>query len=110
MHPCMCLHLLGVLYVLISFIVVMFMGYGTSTKLIILDILPFDIILKICWFSRYHAIHDCYDKSITRVMYAIEGLEWKSNLTPTNRGVDHFYPTFRMIVCSPPFVFDVNIV
>lgn len=47
---------------------IMFVGFKTLTKLVILDMDQFDIILRIDWLSPYNAILDYYEKIVIVAM------------------------------------------
>jgi hypothetical protein len=40
-------------------------GYETKIDLIPLELQDFDIILGIDWLSKYKALIDCYEKTVT---------------------------------------------
>ncbi|XP_070055769.1 uncharacterized protein [Nicotiana tomentosiformis] len=59
--------------------VVTFSGYETIVELLLLDMVDFEIILGIDRLSLYHAIIDCYAKTVTLAMLELPRLEWKGS-------------------------------
>lgn len=72
----MCPLLLVILWLLIEFIILItFMGHKTWANLVILDIVDFDIILGMSWWSPYHAILDYHAKTVTIAMPRMDRLK-----------------------------------
>ena len=48
--------------------IVTLMGYDTYADLKVLDMIDFNVILGLYWLSSFHAILNCYAKTITLAM------------------------------------------
>lgn len=53
-------------------------GYDTWVDMIILDMVDFNVILVIDWFTLYGTIFYSYAKTMTIVMLGRPRMEWKS--------------------------------
>nr|XP_025884581.1 uncharacterized protein LOC112940524 [Solanum lycopersicum] len=60
-------------------------GYDTRADLIMLDMIDFDVILGMDWLSPYHAVLDCYAKTVTLSMPGVPLVLWQAaySHTPT---------------------------
>lgn len=58
------------------------MGFKIRVNLVILDIKEFDIILLMSLFSSYHAILNCFAKTITIAMLEKVKLKLESTFNP----------------------------
>lgn len=54
-------------------------GYDTWVDMIILEMVDFHVILGMDWLSLYHAILDCYAKTVTLAMPGKPTIEWISS-------------------------------
>ncbi|XP_049387927.1 uncharacterized protein LOC125852238, partial [Solanum stenotomum] len=72
-----------------SFLVVL-SGYETWVDMILLDMLDFDVILGMDWLSPYHALLDCYAKTVTLAIPGIPRVEWRGTSgSYPNRVISH---------------------
>ena len=51
-------------------------GYDSRANLIMLDMIDFDVILGMDWLSPYHAVLDCYAKTVTLSMPGVPPVLW----------------------------------
>ncbi|XP_075101429.1 uncharacterized protein LOC142177002 [Nicotiana tabacum] len=77
--------------------VVTFCGYETTTDLLLLDMVDFEVILGMEWLSVYHAILDCYAKTITLAMPQFPRLELRSSSIGTSSKVISFLKARLMV-------------
>ncbi|KAH0645440.1 hypothetical protein KY284_033324 [Solanum tuberosum] len=73
-------------------ITVTIQGYDTRVDLILLDMVDFDVILGMDWLSPYHAISECYAKTVTLAMSGIPTVLWQ---------LTQFLWLESMQMCSP---------
>ncbi|XP_049386729.1 uncharacterized protein LOC125850950, partial [Solanum stenotomum] len=65
-------------------------GYETWVDMIRLDMLDFDVILGMDWLSPYHALLDCYAKTVTLAIPGIPRVEWRGTSgSYPNRVISH---------------------
>ncbi|XP_049381184.1 uncharacterized protein LOC125845686 [Solanum stenotomum] len=65
-------------------------GYETWVDMILLDMLDFDVILGMDWLSPYHALLDCYAKTVTLAIPGIPRVEWRGTSgSYPNRVISH---------------------
>ncbi|XP_070056332.1 uncharacterized protein [Nicotiana tomentosiformis] len=54
--------------------------YETRGDLLLLNIMDFDVILGMDWWSPYHTILDCHAKTVTLAMPGLPRLDWRGLL------------------------------
>ncbi|XP_049414692.1 uncharacterized protein LOC125877444 [Solanum stenotomum] len=65
-------------------------GYETWVDMVLLDMLDFDVILGMDWLSPYHALLDCYAKTVTLAIPGIPRVEWRwTSCSYPNRVISH---------------------
>ncbi|KAH0773587.1 hypothetical protein KY290_010724 [Solanum tuberosum] len=74
-------------------------GCDTRVDLILLDMVDFDVILGIDWLSPYHAVLDCYAKTVTLAMLGISTLLWQGAYSHTPTWIISFMQA-RWLVAS----------
>ncbi|XP_069150832.1 uncharacterized protein [Solanum lycopersicum] len=67
------------------------------TDLKVLDMIDFDVILGMDWLSSYHAILNCYAKTITLAMPRIPIVEWRGSLNHPSKGVISFLKAHQLV-------------
>ncbi|XP_049367958.1 uncharacterized protein LOC125832810 [Solanum verrucosum] len=72
-------------------------GYETWVDMILLDMLDFDVILGMDWLSPYHALLDCYAKTVTLAIPGIPRVEWRGTSGSYPNGVISHIRAQRMI-------------
>ncbi|XP_070057168.1 uncharacterized protein [Nicotiana tomentosiformis] len=77
--------------------VVTFCGYETRAYLLLLDMVDFEVILGMDWFSPYHAILDCYAKTVTLAMPELPRIEWRGSFVCTYSRVVSFLKARHMV-------------
>ncbi|XP_070045365.1 uncharacterized protein [Nicotiana tomentosiformis] len=77
--------------------VVTFCGYETRVDLLLLDMVDFEVILGMDWLSPYHAILDCYAKTVTLAMPEFPRLEWRGSSVGTSSRVISFLKARHMV-------------
>ncbi|XP_070003258.1 uncharacterized protein [Nicotiana sylvestris] len=74
-----------------------FCGFETSADLLLLDMIDFEIILGMDWLSPYHAVLDCYAKTVTLAVPGLPRLEWKGSTVDTSSRVISFLKARQMV-------------
>ncbi|XP_070014338.1 uncharacterized protein [Nicotiana sylvestris] len=69
---------------------VTFCDFETRVDLLLLNMIYFEIILGMDWLSQYHAVLDCYAKTVTLAMPGLPRLEWKGSTVDTSSRVIYF--------------------
>ena len=77
--------------------VVVFEGRETQADLILLDMLDFDVILGMDWLSPYHAILDCYAKTVTLAYPGLPQLVWTGSPSSCPKGVISYVHARRLM-------------
>ncbi|XP_070057664.1 uncharacterized protein [Nicotiana tomentosiformis] len=72
-------------------------GLETRVDLLILSMADFDVILAMDWLLPYHAILDCYAKTVALAMPGLPFLEWRSALDYLPSMVVSFLKAHRMV-------------
>ncbi|XP_015163797.1 uncharacterized protein [Solanum tuberosum] len=72
-------------------------GYETWVDMILLDMLDFDVILGMDWLSPYHALLDCYAKTVTLAIPGIPRVEWRGTSGSYPNRVISYIRAQRMI-------------
>ncbi|XP_070036495.1 uncharacterized protein [Nicotiana tomentosiformis] len=82
-------------------------GFKTRADLLLLSMVDFDIILGMDWLSPYHAILDCYAKTVALSMPSLLRLEWRAYV----RDVSVDTPTVESVPVVRDFsdVFSVDL-
>ncbi|XP_070055050.1 uncharacterized protein [Nicotiana tomentosiformis] len=71
--------------------------FETIADLLLLNMVDFDIILGMDWLSPYHAILDCYTKTVMLAMPDLLRLEWRGTLDYVPSRVLSFLKAQRII-------------
>ncbi|XP_070038259.1 uncharacterized protein [Nicotiana tomentosiformis] len=69
----------------------------TSADLLFLDMVDFDVILGMDWLTPYHAILDCYAKTVTLSMLGLPQIEWKWTSGHSTSRVISYVKARRMV-------------
>ncbi|XP_070021958.1 uncharacterized protein [Nicotiana sylvestris] len=77
--------------------VVTFCGVETRADLLLLDMTNFEVILGMDWLSLYHAVLDCYAKTVTLAMPELPRLECKGSSVNTSSRVISFLKARHMV-------------
>ncbi|KAH0660902.1 hypothetical protein KY289_029650 [Solanum tuberosum] len=72
-------------------------GCDTRVDLILLDMVDFDVILGMDWLSPYHAVLDCYAKTVTLAMPGISPVLWQGAYSHTPTGIISFMRARRLV-------------
>ena len=72
-------------------------GYDTRVDLIMLDMIDFDMILGMDWLSPYHAVLDCYAKTVTLSMPGVPPVLWQAAYSHTPTGIISFIRARRLV-------------
>ncbi|KAH0757160.1 hypothetical protein KY290_020653 [Solanum tuberosum] len=72
-------------------------GCDTRVDLILLDMVDFDVILGMDWLSPYHAVLDCYAKTVTLAMPGISPVLWQGAYSHTPTGIISFVRAQRLM-------------
>lgn len=67
--------------------VVIVQEFYTQANLIILDIVDFKVILGMDLLSPYYAVLDCFDETITLVMFSIPSIVWMGSFSHEPMGI-----------------------
>ncbi|XP_070014226.1 uncharacterized protein [Nicotiana sylvestris] len=73
------------------------MGYKTRVDLLLLNMVYFDVILGMGWFSPYHTILGCHAKIVMLAMPGFPWLEWRGSLGHVPSKVVSFLKAQRMV-------------
>ncbi|XP_069152883.1 uncharacterized protein [Solanum lycopersicum] len=84
------------------------MGYDTHADLKVLDMIDFDVILGMDWLSSYHAILNCYAKTITLSTPGIPLVEWRGSLSHPPKVVSEFSEVFPTDLLDLPPDRDID--
>ncbi|XP_075106966.1 uncharacterized protein LOC142179960 [Nicotiana tabacum] len=57
----------------------------------------FEVILGIDWLPPYHAIFDCYAKTVTLAILELPRLEWRNSSAGTSKRVISFFKAKNMV-------------
>ncbi|XP_070026401.1 uncharacterized protein [Nicotiana sylvestris] len=77
--------------------VVTFCGFETRADLLLLDMIDFDVILRMDWLSPYHAVLDYHAKTVSLVIPGLPRLEWKGSTVDTASRVISFLKAQHMV-------------
>ncbi|XP_049371627.1 uncharacterized protein LOC125836498 [Solanum verrucosum] len=72
-------------------------GYDTRVDLILLDMVDSDVILGMDWLSPYHAVLDCYAKTVTLSIPGIPPVLWQGAYSHTLTGIIYFIRARRLV-------------
>ncbi|KAH0669070.1 hypothetical protein KY289_023563 [Solanum tuberosum] len=72
-------------------------GCDTRVNLILLDMVDFDVILGMDWLSPYHAVLDCYIKTVTLAMPSISPVLWQGAHSHTPTWIISFIRARRLV-------------
>ncbi|XP_049390047.1 uncharacterized protein LOC125854509 [Solanum stenotomum] len=72
-------------------------GCDTRVDLILLVMVDFDVILGMDWLSPYHAVLDCYAKTVTLAMPGISPVLWQGAYSHTPTGIISFMRARRLV-------------
>ncbi|XP_070017189.1 uncharacterized protein [Nicotiana sylvestris] len=77
--------------------VVIIGGLETRVDLVLLNMVDFDVILGMDWFSPYHAVLDSHAKSVTLTLPGLPRLEWRGTLGHSTCSVVSYMKARRMV-------------
>ncbi|XP_070012227.1 uncharacterized protein [Nicotiana sylvestris] len=77
--------------------IVVIRGLEARVDLLLLDMVDFDVILRMDWLSPYHAILDCHAKIVTLALSGLSRLEWRGTPGHYTRNVISYIKARRMV-------------